>query len=339
MTIRPLLALVAGAAAAVLLLAAGCGGDEPTSGGTTTGTEPVDLVLDWYPNADHAGIFGAISQGYFADHGLDVTTTVPSDAAAALKQVGAGKAPFAVSYEPEVLLARSEGIPVVAIGAIVTHPLNSIIVRSDSGIERPRDLEGKTVGNTGLPLERPLLRTVVAADGGDPDRVAVRNVGYNLSPALAAGRVDAIIGAYWNIELVELKAQGIDAKAFRVEEHGVPDYDELVIVTSDRFAREHPETVRGFLDALRRGQDWAATDQAGAVDALVDANADLDRDTVAEQVGLTADLFSPPDGPTLAMDQDEWTAFARWMRSTGQLPADADVDGAMTNRFLPEADG
>ena len=339
MTIRPLLALVAGAAAAVLLLAAGCGGGDPASGGSTTGTESVDVVLDWYPNADHAGIFGAISQGYFADHGLDVTTTVPSDAAAALKQVGAGKAPFAISYEPEVMLARSEGIPVVAVGAIVTHPLNSIIVRSDSGIERPKELEGKTVGNTGLPLERPLLRTVVAADGGDPDRVEVQNVGYNLSPALAAGRVDAVIGAYWNIELVELDAQGIDAKAFRVEEYGVPDYDELVVVTGDRFAREHPETVRRFLEALRQGQDWAATDQAGAVDALVSANPDLDRDTVAEQVGLTADLFSPPDGGTLAMDPDEWAAFARWMRSTGQLPADADVDGAMTTRFLPQTDG
>ena len=339
MTVRPLLALVAGAAAALLLLGAGCGGDGPSSGGSTAGTESVEVVLDWYPNADHAGIFGAMSQGYFADHGLDVTTTVPSDATAALKQVGAGKAPFAVSYEPEVLLARSEGIPVVAVGAIVTHPLNSIIVRSDSGIESPRDLEGKTVGNTGLPLERPLLRTVVATDGGDPDRVDIRNVGYNLAPALAAGRVDAIVGAYWNIELVDLEKQGIDARAFRVEEYGVPDYDALVIVTSDRFARENPATVRGFLEALRQGQDWAATDQAGAVDALVTANADLERDTVAEQVGLTADLLSPPDADTLAMDPAEWTAFADWMRSTGQLPADADVDGAMTTRFLPGADG
>lgn len=336
MTLRPLLALVVGAAA-ILLAAAGCGGDEPAADERpSTGTESVGVVLDWYPNADHAGIFGAIDQGYFADRGLEVTTTVPSDAAAALKQVGAGKVPFAVSYEPEVLLARSEGIPVVAVGAIVTHPLNSIIVRADSGIERPRDLEGKTVGNTGLPLERPLLRTVVRADGGDPDRVDIRNVGYNLSPALAAGRVDAIIGAYWNIELVELEAQGIEAKAFRVEEHGVPDYDELVIVTSERFAREHPDTVRRFLAGLRQGQDWAATDQAGAVSALLDANADLDRDTVAEQVRLTAELFSPPEGGTLAMDPEEWAAFADWMRSTGQLPADADVDGAMTTRFLPE---
>lgn len=338
MTIRPLLALVALVTGAMLLLASGCGGDEPASGGSSTGTESVEVVLDWYPNADHAGIFGALAQGYFADHDLDVTTTVPSDAAAALKEVGAGKAPFAVSYEPEVLLARAQGIPVVAVGAIVTHPLNSIIVRTDSGIERPRDLEGKTVGNTGLPLERPLLRTVVSADGGDPDRVAVRNVGFNLSPALAAGRVDAIIGAYWNIELVELDAQGIDAKAFRVEDYGVPDYDELVIVTGERFARENPETVRRFLEGLRQGQDWAATDQAGAVDALVDANPDLDRDTVAEQVRLTADLLSPPDGGTLAMDPDEWTAFAEWMRTTDQLPANADVDGAMTTRFLPEAD-
>lgn len=332
MTVRRLAAVLG--VALLLAVAAACGDDAP-GGDTDAGLRPVDLVLDWFPNADHAGIYGALGEGYFADRGLDVRPTVPSDPAAALKEVGAGRADFAVSYEPEVLLARAQGVPVVAVGAIITHPLNSIIVREDSGIMRPRDLEGRTVGYAGLPLERPLLESVVRADGGDPDRVTLRNVGFGLSPALAGERVDAVVGAYWNIELVELEAQGVEARAFRVEDHGVPDFDELVLVTSDRMAEDDPKLVRDVLAALRRGQDWAATDHAGAVAHLVDANPDLDRDIVRDQVELTAPLLSPDDGETLAMDAAEWAAFADWMRDNGLLEGDVDVDAAMTTRFLP----
>lgn len=333
MRLRALAVLLA-ATALVAGLAAGCGGgDEPAA---RDGARQVDLILDWYPNADHAGIYGAVDEGYFADEGLDVHPSVPSDPAAALKQVGAGKAPFAISYEPEVLLARSEGIPVVAVGAIVTHPLNSVIVRTDRGIERPKDLEGKTVGIAGVPSDRPLLDAVVRHDGGDPAKVRTKNVGFDLSPALAAEKVDAVIGAYWNIELVELERRGIGARAFRLEENGVPDYDELVVVTSDDVARGQPELVRSFMRGLRRGQDWAATDQAGAVEDLVDANKDLDPDIVKEQVDMTADLLSPPDEPTLTVDPAKWTAFAAWMREAGLLTKPLDAASAVTDRFVPE---
>jgi ABC-type nitrate/sulfonate/bicarbonate transport system substrate-binding protein len=320
---------------AVLALAAGavaCGGDSESAN-----AQKVNLVLEWSPNADHAGIYGAVGEGYFADEGLDVTPTVPSDPAASLKQVGAGKAPFAISYEPEVLLARSQGVPVVAVGAIVTHPLNAVIARTDRGISRPRELEGKTVGATGLPTDRPLLDAVVRSDGGDPAKVKLRNVGYNLAPALAAGKVDAVIGAYWNIEGVQLERQGIPVESFRLEQNGVPDYDELVVVTSDEVAQKQPELVRAFLRALRKGQDWAATDQSGATAHLLDANKDLDEATVDEQVRLTADLLSPPDGPTLGLDPAEWAAMADWMRQNGLLTKPLDVSQAVTEKFLPES--
>lgn len=329
---RPLLALAAALLACGLAIVAGCADDDPPE----AGAEKVELILDWFPNADHAGVFGAIEQGYFADEGLEVEATVPSDPAAALKQVGAGRAPFAVSYEPEVLIARSQGVPVVAVAALVTHPLNSVIVRSDRGIARPRDLEGKTVGAAGVPSDRPLLDAVIRSDGGDPSKVTMRNVGFTLSPALASGRVDAVIGAYWNIELVELEAQGVDAKALRLEQHGVPDYDELVIVTSDDFARENPDVVRRFLRGLRSGQDWAATDETGAVAHLLKANPDLDRDTLERQVELTAPVLSPADEPTLTIDPAEWRAYAAWMSDNGLLSKPVDAADAATAEFLPK---
>lgn len=329
---RPFLALAA-ALLACGALAAGCGGDDDPP---EAAAEKVELVLDWFPNADHAGIYGAIEQDYFADEGLEVAATVPSDPAAALKQVGAGRAPFAISYEPEVLIARSQGVPVVAVAALVTHPLNSVIVRADRGITRPRDLEGRTVGAAGVPSDRPLLDAVVRSDGGDPSKVTMRNVGFTLSPALASGRVDAVIGAYWNIELVELREQGVQVEALRLEEHGVPDYDELVVVTSEEFARDSPDVVRRFLRGLRSGQDWAATDETGAIQHLLDANPDLRRETLREQVRLTAPLLSPSDEPTLSLDPAEWEAYAGWMRDNGLLTEPVDVADTVTAQFLPE---
>ena len=162
---RALLALLASAVACVCAaVLAGCGDD----GGGAAEKEPVSLILDWYPNVDHAGVYGAISQDYFSDQGLDVTPKVPSDPTASLKQVGLGRADFAISYEQEVLLARSQGVPVVAVGAIVTHPLNTVLVRRDRGITTAKDLEGKTVGVAGASSDRPLLDSVVRSAGGAP---------------------------------------------------------------------------------------------------------------------------------------------------------------------------
>jgi putative hydroxymethylpyrimidine transport system substrate-binding protein len=332
LTRRALAALLA----ALLALALAACGDEPDS--PEGGAERIELILDWFPNADHAGVYGAISQGYFTDEGLQVVPKVPSDPAAALKQVGAGRAPFAISYEPDVLLARAEGIPVKAVAALAVHPLNSVIVRKDRGIARPADLAGKTVGAAGLPFDRPLLDTVVRADGGDPSTIRIRNVGFNLSPALAAGQVDALVGAYWNVEAPELDHQGVGVDVFRLEEFGVPDYDELVLVTSDTIAKERPTLVEALLRGLKKGQDWASTDQAGAADALTDANPDLNRDVLDEQLRLTAPLLSPSDQPTLSLDTEEWSAYADWMRRNDILKRPVNVADAVTDAFLPDAD-
>lgn len=333
MTPRRALSLLL-AVVACVALAAGCGGDD--DGGGDGSLQSTRLILDWFPNTDHAGIYAAIDEGFFRDAGVNVTPEVPSDPSAALKRLAAGRADFAISYEPEVLIARSEGVPVVAVGALVTRPLNAVIYRTDR-ISGADDLEGKTIGAAGTPSDRPLLDAVVRDGGGDPSKVTVKNVGFDLSPALAAGKVDAVIGAYWNIELVDLERQGQPVAALKLDEHGVPTYDELVVVTSDTVARDEPELVRAFLRGLQKGQDWAATDEAGAVEHLLDANKDLDEDTVKAQLHETAPVLSPSDVPTLHVDPAEWGRFAAWMTANGLLTKPVDASAAVTDRFLPEA--
>jgi putative hydroxymethylpyrimidine transport system substrate-binding protein len=330
---RRTLVLLAAVVCAAAVLVAGCGGgDAPSSGGTR-----VSLVLDWFPNADHAGIYGAIDEGYFSDQGLDVRPEVPSDPSASLKRVATGKADFAISYEPELMLARSQGVPVTAVAAIVVHPLNSILARTDRGIHTAADLAGRTVGAAGVPSDRPLLDAVLRHAGVDPSTVTLKTIGFNLAPALAKGSVDAVIGAYWNVERVELERKGVAITPMRLEDNGVPDYDELVVVASDHTVATRPDMIRAFLRGLRKGQDWAATDQTGAADDLVAANKELDPGTLREQLRLTAPLLSPSDEPTLNVDPKEWASFATWMTDNGLLKKPLDVSRVVTDRFLPEA--
>lgn len=329
-SLRPLAVVCAALAACAVAVA--CGDDSRSEADLA----PVSVVLDWFPNVNHAGIYGASAEGYFADEGLAVSPEVPSDPSASLKRVATGRSDFAISYAQEVLIARAAGVPVVAVGALVTRPLNTVLLRRDSGIVTARDLEGATVGIAGVPSDRPLLDSVVRSAGGDPSKVAVKTIGFTLGPALAAGRVDAVIGAYWNVEQIDLERAGVEVDALRLEENGVPAYDELVVVTSDETARGRPEMVKAFLRGLRAGQDWAATDQAGAVDALLEANPDLDRDTVAAQLDVTAEILSPADGPTLGMDPAEWAAFAEWMQANGLLEEPVDVEEVVRTEFLPD---
>ncbi len=140
------------------LIAVGCGGNgDPTPQPLTK----VSVALDWFPWSNHSGLFIAQERGYFAEQGLEVDIFVPGDPATVLQTVAAGKDDFGISYQPELLIAREQGIPAVSIMALVQHPLNSVMTLKESGIVEPRDLAGKKVGSPGLPSDEALLDTML----------------------------------------------------------------------------------------------------------------------------------------------------------------------------------
>ncbi len=333
--------------AAVLVLGAvlaACGGAATgTSGTATPAASPrkVTLMLDWYPNGDHAGIYAAAAQGFDAAQGLHVAIQVPADPTSAMKAVAAGKVDFAVSYEPEVLLARAQGIPLVAVMAMVQEPLNSIIALPGSGITRPRDLVGKTVGTDGLQSTQDTLDTVLKADGVSPSQVTTVDVSEDNVAALLSHKVDAIIGAYWNWEAVEIQQKdgGKYPEVLRVNQWGVPTYDELVMVTSEQLIKSDPALVRSFVAAQVAGEQYAQKNPAGAVKDLLAANKDLDPALVSKSVRLLQPAWDA-QGPTIGyMDPAQWTKYEQWMVAQGQLKAPVSVAQAMTNQFLPKGGG
>jgi putative hydroxymethylpyrimidine transport system substrate-binding protein len=324
-------------AVALAALVAGCGGSGGSggTGGSSGGHERVDLLLDFFPNADHAGIYAAAAGGHFRAQGLDVRIRTPSDPSVPLKLLAAGKTDLAVSYEPEVLRARDKGLPVAAVAALVRTPLTSIVSLPHAGIRTPADLRGKTVGTAGIDYQSAYLQAVLARAGVQRSTVKEIGVGFDLVPALLTRKVDAVLGAYWNYEAVQLAQKGRHPKVIRIEQAGVPAYDELVIAAAERTVRDHPDRIRRFLAALAQGAEDLRTKPAAATDALLAANKDLDPRLQRAAVKVTLPYFLPAGGrPYGYMETGEWRAFTAFMHSNGLLKL-SSPDGAFTNALLP----
>ena len=313
------------------LLLAGCGEREERT--TPSKIERLQLMLDYLPNADHAGIYAAQADGRFKDVGLDVKIRTPSDPAAPLRQVAAGRVDLAISYEPEVLRARDKGIKVVSVGALVQRPLTSIIALPGGNVSKPADLRGKTVGTAGIDYQKAFLQTILERASVPPQSVKVRNVGFNLNQALLTKRVDATLGGFLNYEALELRQKKRQPVVIPVAKAGVPPYDELVFVTSESAAKENGDVIRSFLGAVARGTRDLRREP---VAALLRANPDLDVKLQREAVKVTLPFFQPPDGKPFGYQQPkQWTAFAKFMKDAGLLNGTRGATGAFTNELLP----
>ncbi|MGI8844833.1 MAG: ABC transporter substrate-binding protein [Thermoleophilaceae bacterium] len=303
-----------------------------------SGAKRVELMLDYLPNADHAGIYAAKAGGDFEQAGLDVTIRQPPDPAAPIKQVAAGRVDLAISYEPEVLRARDRGLKVVAVGALVRKPLTSIISLPKGKIRSPDDLDGKTVGTAGIDYQAAYLRTILDRAGIDSSKVKQRSLGFNLVPGLVSGRVDAILGGFWNYEGIQLRQQKRKPRIIRVDDAGVPTYDELVLVANQDALERDGGKIRAFIGALARGTGGLDRNPTEGIKGLLEANPDLDPKLQRASVAATLPLFLPVRGrPFGYQSPKEWQAFAAWMRDNRLITKIPDARGAFDNRFLPGA--
>jgi putative hydroxymethylpyrimidine transport system substrate-binding protein len=330
------LARVAVALAITAIALAGCGEKEEKVGSTSA--QPFDLTLDFYVNPDHAGIYTALANGYFERAGLDVKPHVPSDPSAPIKEVAAGRTDLAISYEPEVLLAKDQGLDVEAVAALVDEPLTSLISLPAGGVTTAADLAGKTVATAGIPYQTDYLQTILEKAGLSPSDVREVNVGLNLLPALIGGRADAMLGGFRNVEGVDLSLRGLNPTVLPVDQLGVPTYDELVLVANRSEVEDHPEDIRLFIAALAHGTKDALTDPRAATQEILDAGKGLDPTLTRAEVDATLPLLAATPGePYGHMDSSQWELFAAWMASHGLINDVPASDEVLTNSLLPPA--
>jgi putative hydroxymethylpyrimidine transport system substrate-binding protein len=331
---RPLTIAVALLALLLALVFSACG---EKSESETSERQPLTLTLDFYPNPDHAGIYMAQKLGYFDDAGLDVAIQAPADPSAPIKEVAAGRSDLAITYEPEVALAREQGLDVVAVAALVNRPLTSLIWLKKSGIKGVADLKGKTIATAGIPYQDAFLKTILARVKLSPEDVKAVNVGFGLIPALASGSAQAMLGGYSNVEGIDLRERGLHPVVTPVDKLGVPTYDELVLVANRHELEADPEKIRLFIAALERGTNAAVEQPKAATKAIAEANHDLEPKLTEAEVKATLPLLSArvPGQPYGYMSPEEWDTFVGWMRDNGligSLPSAAEL---LTNDYLP----
>ena len=316
-------ALLAAALASAALASCGDGGAEPGA------PQGATLVLDFQPNAVHAGIYTALAHGLYEDAGIDLDVREPSASSDAPKLLESGRAQFAILDIHDLGLARERGFGVVGVAPIVQRPLAAVIAADRGAVHRPAELAGRTVGVTGLPSDDAVLDSVLEADGADPDSVDRVTIGFDAVAALAGGQVSAAT-AFWNAEGEALHRRGVATREFRVDRYGAPPYPELVLVTTRALIDDDPGLVRGVVSATMRGYELALGDPDAALEDLLSGAAGLDRGEQRAQL----EALEPALSPVGRLDPAVLRAWSTWDVEHGILERRVDIDAAFDASFV-----
>jgi len=306
---RTLLARLAGAALATAAMLA-----------PATAQEKLTVLLDWFVNPDHAPLVIAQEGGFFERLGLEVEMIAPADPSAPPKLVAAGQADIAISYQPDLMVHLNEGLPLVRFGTLVETPLNTLIVLEDGPVETLLDLKGKKIGYAVAGFSEAYIRTILNSVELSIDDVELINVNFNLSPSLMAGQVDAIVGGYRNFELNQLDIEGRPGRAFYLEEHGVPIYDELIYITRSEL-RDDPRLAT-FLRAVEQATVFLTNHPDEALEMFLKAHPDLDDELNRRAWADTLPRFAKRPA---ALDVGRYQRFAQFMKAEGLLDAVPEV--------------
>jgi putative hydroxymethylpyrimidine transport system substrate-binding protein len=318
-TRRPMLALLA----LGMLVLAGCGGGAEDREPVPT----VEMSLDFVPNAVHAPIFTAVRRERDREHGIRLRIRQPAGGPDALKLVATGRADIGVLDIHDLAIAREQGTDPVAIAALVARPLAALIARG--GIRRPRELEGRTVGVSGLPSYPAFLHAILEYDDGDYERVHQVTIGFSAVSRMVSGRVDAV-PAFWNAEGVALKHRGLAVREFRVDDDGAPPYPEVILITSRNTLEQRRDRLRRTLAPIEQGLRDTLADPDAAAREIARAAETSDVELVRAQLDAVAPVFAKG----LELDRDVLERWADFDARIGIVDHRPDVQRAFDFTLL-----
>ncbi|MGQ7794180.1 ABC transporter substrate-binding protein [Faunimonas sp. B44] len=279
------------------------------------------VLLDWFVNPDHAPLVVAAEKGYFADRGLDVELVPPADPSAPPRLVAARQGDIAITYQPNLYLQREQDLPIVRIGTLVATPLNALVVLADGPVKALADLKDKTIGYSVAGFEEVLLEAMLAEAGVGMQDVKLVNVNFALSPALIAGRVDAVIGAFRNFELTQLRLEGHEGTAFYPEESGVPAYDELIYVAHRDSLGD--DRLKRFIEAVEQATLYLTNHPEEGLEIFLGAHPDLGDELNRRAYADTLPRFSRSPA---ALDRMRYARFATFLAERGLIEEARPVD-------------
>ena len=281
--------------------------------------QKLTLILDWFPNVDHLPIYVGRHQGFFAAEGLEIEIISPSGTSDALKLAASGKVDIAVSYEPQTIIAAARELDVVVIGRLIEHPLTTLLFLKDKGIKIPSDLEGKKIGYTVPGLMDVLLDAFAKLNG--IQRYKAINVGFAIVPSLTAGKVDAVMGPFKTYETVIMAHRGYEVGYFELEKWGIPDYDELIFVTSKKTLKKNKAAMRAFQRVIGQGIEYVRKTPETALMNYLKEVPEADSKTETEAFKLTLPYYATDQ----KLDIKRWQQFADFALQYGLIEKKVDV--------------
>ncbi len=281
--------------------------------------QKLTLILDWFPNVDHLPIYVGRHQGFFAAEGLEIEIFSPSGTSDALKLAASGKVDLAVSYEPQTIIAAARGLDVVVIGRLIEHPLTTLLFLMDKGIKIPSDLEGKKIGYTVPGLMDVLLDAFAKLNG--IQRYEAINVGFAIVQSLTAGKVDAVMGPFKTYETVIMAHKGYEVGYFELEKWGIPDYDELIFVTSKRTLNNNETVMKAFQRVIGRSIEYVRKNPETALKNYLKEVPEADSKTETAAFQLTLSYYATRQ----KLDVSRWQQFADFALQYGLIEKKVEV--------------
>jgi len=336
-------------AGVLALSVCGCGSKDVTAPSTEENTEKatddstaaenselkdITFVLDWTPNTNHTGLYVAQKLGYFEEAGLNVTIVQPPEDGATT-MVASGQAQFGIDFQDYLapVFTSDEEMPVAAVAAILQHNTSGIISLKEDGIESPADMEGKNYATWDLPIEQAILKNVIEADGGDFDKVNLIPEYVTDVPTALQQDIDAV-WVYYAWDGVSTEEAGLDTNFFYFKDLNPKfDYYSPVIIANTDFLEEDGDTARAFLDAVRKGYEYAIENPEDAADILCEEVPELDPEMVKQSQLWIADQYKAEVDQWGYIDPERWDGFYAWLYEEG-LSDEIPAGTGFTNDYL-----
>ena len=317
----------------MILSLAGCGKKSKKS---DKEMKNITLVLDWTPNTNHTGFYVALNKGYYKDAGLNVTIVQPPEDGATM-MVASGDAEFGIDFQDYLapVFTSEDNIPVVAVAALIQHNTSGIISLKEDGIDSPKGLEGKNYATWSLPVEQAMIENIVEADGGDYSKV-------NLIPEYVTDEVAALkqdidaIWVYYAWAGIATECAGLDTNMIYFKDI-TPEFDYYspVIISNSDWLKDNDETAKAFLEATKKGYEFAIENPDEAAEILCKEVPELDPELVKKSQNWLANEYKAEVERWGYIDKERWDAFYKWL-SDNNLSDEIPSGYGFTNDYLPE---
>lgn len=284
--------------------------------------DKVDIIFNWYPTASSTFLYVAKEKGYFEEEGIRVKLHMPSGTTDPLALIAAKKADIGYFYMHRTIMAEvNEELPIKAIGTIMHGSVNTVMSLKKSNIKRPKDLEGKTLGYCGGPLNEEIIYTMMIADGGNPKKVKLIDIGFELLTSLITEKVDATLGGLETHEVPLMREKGYEINYFKPIEYGIPNHPEDILIANDEMIENRKDVYKKFLRASSKAFIYMKENPEGAMKILLKNQAKeqfpLDEKVEMQGLNILLPIMEKEGRPFLSIDEKSWEENIRWLYEKG----------------------